>query len=141
MHSPENLNRQKAARRRLAFEELFYMQAGLQILRRNREKNTAGIKCIPSGELVRSVIEEFPFTLTKGQKQAFADIEDDMEGKVPMQRLIQGDVGSGKTAVAALALAKIVENGYQGALMAPTEVLASQHFKTFQKIFLSLIHI
>lgn len=138
MHSPENLDRQKAARRRLAFEELFYMQAGLQILRRNREKNTAGIKCMPSGELVRTVIGEFPFTLTKGQKQAFEDIEDDMEGKVPMQRLIQGDVGSGKTAVAALALAKIVENGYQGALMAPTEVLASQHFKTFQKIFSNL---
>ena len=135
MHRPENWNRQKTARRRLAYEELFYMQAGLQLLRKNREEKTAGIKCMPSGKLVRAVIEKFSFPLTKGQKQAFADIEDDMEGKIPMQRLVQGDVGSGKTAVAALALAKIVENGYQGVLMAPTEVLAAQHFVTFQKIF------
>ena len=106
------------------------MQAGIQLLRKRRETDNVGIKCMPSGNLVHEVMKKFPFALTEGQKSVFRDIEDSMEGIVPMQRLVQGDVGSGKTAIAILALTKIVENGYQGALMAPTEVLAAQHFKT-----------
>ena len=69
----------------------------------------------PNGHLLKAFYDHLPFTLTKGQTQAFLDIQADMESEVPMQRLVQGDVGSGKTVVAALALAKIVENGYQGA--------------------------
>lgn len=135
IHNPPNWDVQKEARRRLAYEELFFLQAGLHLLRQKREKGVMSIKCEPSGELVRKVKSHFPFKLTEGQEKAFRDIEDDMEGLLPMQRLVQGDVGSGKTAVAALALAKICENGYQGALMAPTEVLAHQHYLTFLTFF------
>lgn len=138
MHNPENETMRQAARKRMAFEELFFMQAGLLLLKRKREKGASSVKCAPSGKLVRAVLKNFPFELTDGQKLAFRDIEDNMEGLVPMQRLVQGDVGSGKTAVAALALAKIVENGYQGALMVPTEVLAGQHYETFQQFYKGL---
>ena len=142
MHNPKNWAEQREARRRIAFEELFFMQAGVLLLRKKREKGAASIKCAPSGSLVESVRSQFPFQLTEWQAAAFRDIEDDMEGLVPMNRLVQGDVGSGKTAVAALALAKIVENGYQGALMAPTEVLAGQHYETFQAFYKDLpIHV
>ena len=125
----------RQARYRLAFEELFFMQVGIWLLRKKRESYGIGIKCEPSKELVRKIIRSLPFTLTQDQKKAFMDIENDMEALVPMHRLIQGDVGSGKTIVAALALAKIIENGYQGALMAPTEILAQQHFQTFSFLF------
>ena len=135
IHFPPSWAAQKAARRRLAFEELFFMQAGIALLREKRRAGRSGIKCAPSGRLVAAVRARFPFTLTAGQRQAFADIEDDMEGLVPMQRLVQGDVGSGKTAVAALAIAKMTENGYQSALMVPTEVLAQQHFATLSEWF------
>lgn len=130
IHFPKSWAEQKAARRRLAFEELFFMQAGIALLRKKRQQGMAGIKCAPSGRLVADALRRLPFTLTEDQRRAFADIEDDMEGLVPMQRLVQGDVGSGKTAVAALAVAKMTENGYQSALMVPTEVLAQQHFWT-----------
>ena len=138
MHHPKSWKEQQEARRRLAFEELFFMQAGVLLLRKKREQGAVGIKCAPNGKLVKQVLSHFPFHLTEGQQQAFTDISDDMEGLVPMNRLVQGDVGSGKTAVAALALAKIVENGYQGALMAPTEVLAGQHYETFQEFYKGL---
>lgn len=138
MHHPKNWQEQREARRRVAFEELFFMQVGVLLLRRKRKEGAVGIKCAPSGNLVRRVMDNLPFNLTEGQSHAFEDISDDMEGLVPMNRLVQGDVGSGKTAVAALALAKIVENGYQGALMAPTEVLAGQHYETFQEFYKGL---
>ena len=113
MHDPAGWEEQRAARRRTAFEELFFMQAGIQLLRKRRETDNVGIKCMPSGNLVHEVMKKFPFALTEGQKSVFRDIEDSMEGIVPMQRLVQGDVGSGKTAIAILALTKIVENGIQ----------------------------
>ena len=111
------------------------MQAGIWLLRKKREQGHTGIKCSPDGKLMLSVMKNIPFELTDDQKQVLVDIESDMEGLVPMQRLIQGDVGSGKTVIAALALAKIVENGYQGALMAPTEILAAQHYKTLSELY------
>lgn len=138
MHNPPDWKTQQEARRRMAYEELFFMQAGILLLRKKREKDVSAIKCAPSGKLVEAVLKHLPFRLTAGQQQAFRDIEDDMEGVVPMNRLVQGDVGSGKTAVAALALAKIAENGYQGALMAPTEVLAGQHYQTLQELYRGL---
>lgn len=138
MHNPPDWETQKEARRRMAYEELFFMQAGILLLRKKREEKVSSIKCAPSGKLVAAVLKNLPFCLTEGQRKAFRDIEDDMEGLVPMNRLIQGDVGSGKTAVAALALAKIAENGYQGALMAPTEVLAEQHYRTLTEFYRGL---
>lgn len=138
MHNPPDWKTQQEARRRMAYEELFFMQAGILLLRKKREKDVSAIKCAPSGKMVEAVLKNLPFRLTAGQQQAFCDIEDDMEGVVPMNRLVQGDVGSGKTVVAALALAKIAENGYQGALMAPTEVLAGQHYQTLQELYRGL---
>lgn len=138
MHNPPDWKTQQEARRRMAYEELFFMQAGILLLRKKREKDVSAIKCAPSGKMVEAVLKNLPFRLTAGQQQAFRDIEDDMEGVVPMNRLVQGDVGSGKTVVAALALAKIAENGYQGALMAPTEVLAGQHYQTLQELYRGL---
>lgn len=141
IHFPSSMEKREAARRQLAFEELFDMQLGL-LLRRHRQGRRQGIKCGPNGRLLKAFYEHLPFTLTKGQTQAFLDIQADMESEVPMQRLIQGDVGSGKTVVAALALAKIVENGYQGALMAPTGILAAQHYEEFCRLFQGLdVHI
>jgi len=134
MHFPQHMKQQEQARKQLAFAELFDMQLGL-LLRRQHARMAAGIKCGPNGSLLRQLVHQLPFTLTKGQIKAFLDIQNDMEGEVPMQRLIQGDVGSGKTVVAAMALAKIVENGYQGALMAPTEILAVQHYEEFCRLF------
>lgn len=138
IHFPKSWAEQKAARRRLAFEELFFMQAGIALLRQKRQQGMTGIKCAPSGKLVAAALRSLPFALTDGQRRAFADIEDDMEGLVPMQRLVQGDVGSGKTAVAALAVAKMTENGYQSALMVPTEVLAQQHYQTLTGLYRGL---
>lgn len=138
LHNPKNYKEKETARKRLAFEELFFMQAGILMLKEKRKINSYGIKCGPSGKLVKSVLNKFPFELTKDQKKAFSDIENDMEDIEPMYRLLQGDVGSGKTAIAALTAAKIVENGYQATIMAPTEVLASQHYKTFLNLYKNL---
>ena len=88
IHFPRDWNAQKAARKRLAFEELFFMQAGIFLLRKKREAGMTGIKCAPSGALVSAAVKNLPFTLTADQQKAFSDIEDDMEGLVPMQRLV-----------------------------------------------------
>ena len=80
MHDPAGWEEQRAARRRTAFEELFFMQAGIQLLRKRRETDNVGIKCMPSGNLVHEVMKKFPFALTEGQKSVFRDIEDSMEG-------------------------------------------------------------
>ena len=85
---------------------------------------------MPSGNLVHEVMKKFPFALTEGQKSVFRDIEDSMEGIVPMQRLVQGDVGSGKTLVALMVMLLAIDNGFQACIMAPTEILATQHYET-----------
>lgn len=133
MHSPLTVERYELARKQLAYEELFIMQAGLLLLRA-REQDEQGIKMQPSGPLVAGFLEQLPFKLTGDQNRAFQDIANDMEAERPMRRLLQGDVGSGKTVVGALALLKVVENGYQGALMAPTEILAQQHYESLQEL-------
>ncbi|WP_251439888.1 ATP-dependent DNA helicase RecG [Veillonella intestinalis] len=133
MHSPLTVERYELARKQLAYEELFIMQAGLLLLRA-KEQEEQGIKMQPSGSMVRAFLEQLPFALTGDQSRAFQDIATDMEAERPMRRLLQGDVGSGKTVVGALALIKAVENGYQGALMAPTEILAQQHYESLQEL-------
>lgn len=135
MHRPTDARTQARAREMLAFDELFYLQLGLLRWRAVERQGVIGIKCAPNGEWVRQVYADFTFTLTRDQLRAASDIADDMEDAVPMRRLLQGDVGSGKTAVAALALAKIAENGYQAAMMAPTEILAVQHVETLREWF------
>ena len=134
MHFPTSWERHQEARKQLAYEELWIMQMGLLLLRAH-EQVQGGHAMDGNGSLVERITSSLPFHLTGDQKKAFADIASDMEEPKAMQRLVQGDVGSGKTVVAALALAKAVENGFQGAIMAPTEILASQHFESFQELF------
>ena len=128
MHFPDSSERYEEARHQLAYEELFVMQSGLALLR-NKEQCHKGPKMGPNGDLMAQCIEILPFSLTGDQQRALEDIRIDMEDERPMQRLLQGDVGSGKTVVATLSLLKAIENGYQGALMAPTEILAAQHYE------------
>ncbi|MBQ7704151.1 MAG: ATP-dependent DNA helicase RecG [Selenomonadaceae bacterium] len=134
IHFPANAEILKQARRRLAFDELFLIQCGLMLIKRQNTVEQLGISCKKNGELVQKVFESLPFKLTGDQLKTFETVAQDMENPQPMRRLIQGDVGSGKTVVAMLALVKAVENGYQGAFMAPTEILAAQHFNTFTKM-------
>ncbi len=133
IHFPKSYEQLAQARRRLAFDELFMIQCGLMLIKKQTQDDRLGISHKKNGALVKKVLESLPFELTGDQKKTFKTISKDMENKLPMRRLIQGDVGSGKTAVAMLALVKTVESGFQGAFMAPTEILANQHFETFTK--------
>lgn len=131
IHFPDDYDELRQARERLAFEELYIIQCGLFLLKKESRDNKNGVRHLISSHLVDKVIKGFPYTLTRDQEKAWREIEADMERNMPMRRLLEGDVGSGKTAIAALALTKTVENGYQGALMAPTEILARQHYENF----------
>ncbi|HTZ18518.1 MAG TPA: ATP-dependent DNA helicase RecG [Dissulfurispiraceae bacterium] len=111
---------------RLAFDELFTLQLGLAALK-NRGTAEKGISFAPTGRLTGGLMERLPFSLTRAQQRVVEDIMKDMRSPAPMNRLIQGDVGCGKTVVAFLAMLAAVESGYQAALMAPTEILAEQH--------------
>lgn len=137
MHFPDSSELYEKARYQLAYEELFVMQTGLALLR-NKEQCHRGPKMGPNGELMTQCIENLPFSLTGDQQRALEDIRIDMEDERPMQRLLQGDVGSGKTIVATLSLLKAIENGYQGALMAPTEILAAQHYEGIRTVCANL---
>jgi ATP-dependent DNA helicase RecG len=120
------------AQQRLAFEELLAQQLSLRRLRaRHRQQPAPALA--GSGDLRKALRESLPFTLTRAQQRVLAEIETDLAAPVPMQRLVQGDVGCGKTVVAALAALQSVEAGYQVALMAPTELLAEQHRDNFQR--------
>jgi len=132
IHFPDSIGELEHARFSLIFEELFLVQLKLIRLRENTAKNTPSyaLKVHKDG-LVQKFIKNLPFELTSAQKRAVNEILNDMDSDTPMQRLLQGDVGSGKTVVAAITLLAAVENGYQGALMAPTEILAQQHYNNF----------
>ena len=134
IHFPKSPELLEKARQRLIFEELFFLQCGLLHHRVEIKRDSRGIKMVRCGPLVQKVRELLGFELTDSQKKAWQEIDDDMQSPEPMNRLVQGDVGSGKTALALLALAKAVENGYQGCLMAPTEILAEQHYQEMQKV-------
>jgi len=131
IHFPADFAALKAARNQLAFEELYLIQCGLLLLKRQAREHSQGIRHLLSSELVAKLLKSLPFALTNDQQRTWKEIQRDMESPLPMRRLVQGDVGSGKTVIAMLALTKTVENGYQGALMAPTEILASQHYEGF----------
>lgn len=134
IHFPKTKELLEKARQRFIFEELFFLQCGLLYHRRQVKKAGTGIKMARCGKLWQSVLKNFGFALTDAQQKAWREIDDDMQSAEPMNRLVQGDVGSGKTALAFLALAKAVENGYQGCMMAPTEILAEQHYQEMQKV-------
>lgn len=126
IHSPNNKESLKVALYRLVFEEFLMLQLGL-FLFKNGVTEKSGVKFEKEQNLVK-ILNSLPFKLTNAQNRALNEIIDDMNCEKVMNRLVQGDVGSGKTVVALLALANCVLNGYQGALMAPTEILAEQHF-------------
>ncbi|HEV3404561.1 MAG TPA: ATP-dependent DNA helicase RecG [Gaiellaceae bacterium] len=133
LHRPESLEQAEAGRRRLAFDELLLLQVGLARRTHEREASIAPSLGEP-GELILRYRKALPFALTPYQEQAIRELDADLARPVPMQRLLQGDVGSGKTVVALSALLRAVEQGRQGALMAPTETLAEQHFLTIEGI-------
>lgn len=134
IHFPENEELLERARFTIVFEEFFLLQLKLATI---REENAKNIKTIPlkikKNGLVKKFLDSLPFELTGAQDKALKEILKDIASDMPMQRLLQGDVGSGKTVVACAMLLSAVENGYQGVLMAPTEILAQQHFNNFVK--------
>ncbi|MCB2027181.1 MAG: DEAD/DEAH box helicase, partial [Ottowia sp.] len=122
------------AHRRLIFDELFTLELALA-LRRAGVKEEDGVRLDAPGDLVASFVQSLPFPLTGAQARVIGEIDQDLESAHPMHRLLQGDVGSGKTVVAAYAAMRAVEAGYQAAIMAPTEILAEQHFRGLQPYF------
>ncbi len=127
IHLPESMAEKERARRRLAFDELLRVQTVLVMRKRALERESRGIRHVVGGELVGRLLAAFPYELTGAQRRVMAEIEADLAGPHPMHRLLQGDVGAGKTLVAVAAMLTGVQGGHQGALMAPTEVLAEQH--------------
>jgi ATP-dependent DNA helicase RecG len=127
IHEPESIAAAQAARKRLAFDELFRLQMTLVMRKRAVERDAMGIRHAVDGNLLPRFHDALPFPLTGAQQRAISEINADLAGPHPMHRLLQGDVGSGKTVVALSALIAGVQGGYQGAFMAPTEVLAEQH--------------
>src|SRR5262249_18703703 len=131
VHFPDCLGDVEAARRRFAFEDFLVLQVGLA-LRRRRQAREHGRPLAPAGALVARLLRELPFALTPAQERVWSEIRSDLAQPVPMSRPRQGDVGSGKTIVALMALLTAVEAGCQAVLMAPTEILAEQHFRTLR---------
>jgi len=128
IHFPETMEDVAPARRRLAYDELFRLELALALRKRRQIEEAVGIAHELSGELVAKFFAGLPYTLTAAQKRVLAEIEADLTARHPMHRLLQGEVGSGKTVVAVATLLHGVEGGWQGAIMAPTEVLAEQHY-------------
>lgn len=133
IHFPDSEPARDAARRRLAFEELFVLQTVMELRRHSVQQSGAGLAQKGTGALAAAIRATLPFTLTADQDKALAEIGADLAAPRPMQRLLVGDVGSGKTVVALLAAAQAVEAGHQVAFMAPTEILARQHAKNLAR--------
>ena len=134
IHFPETMKMAREARRRLAFDELFFLELSLALRKNQRLERTDGIVFPRANGLIRQLLDELSFELTAAQKKVLHEIRADMKRKEQMNRLLQGDVGSGKTVVALITMLIAVQNGYQAALMAPTEILAEQHFLTLKAL-------
>ncbi len=134
VHFPGDAAKADRARERLAFEELFLYQALLAARRRSRKSGRPGERLGAAGPLVERWLASLPFQPTEDQRRAFAELDDDLESGEPMQRLLMGEVGSGKTVVAVYAMLRALEAGFQAALMAPTETLAEQHAATLDRL-------
>ena len=132
-HFPDSQEKKDRARQRLAFDEIFYLQMG--VLRQKRDwQNVDGKRFAVSDGWLDARLLALPFTLTSAQQSALTDIRGDLDSGKPMNRLIQGDVGSGKTVIAALGASMVVSNGAQAAIMAPTSILAEQHYRNFTSL-------
>ncbi len=133
IHFPKDRFSYKKAKERLVFEELFLLQLGLFILKRKNTINNKGIKFNRDDD-TNKLIESLPYKLTSAQLKVFNEIKSDMESSKQMNRLVQGDVGSGKTIIAVLAMLKACNSGYQSVMMAPTEILATQHYESVKTL-------
>jgi len=131
-HFPTDYDLLEKARKRLVFDELFYLQLGFAFRRKQEELHLQGINFSTGGPHIEKFLANLSFRLTQAQERVFREISADLSSPKPMNRLVQGDVGSGKTIVALLTLLVAIQNGYQGAMMAPTEILAEQHFRKFK---------
>jgi ATP-dependent DNA helicase RecG len=140
IHFPTDSDTLRYARRRLVFDEFFYLQ--LSLLQRQSKARELQTKAVlaPKGKLIEEFHKILPFKLTGAQQRVINDILNDLQKTVPMNRLVQGDVGSGKTVVAVVAILAAIQSGYQAALMAPTEVLAEQHYRKLVSWF-NLLHL
>ncbi len=137
IHEPTDEVAYEIARRRLAFEELFMTQIGLRLIRRHHEHDEVAASLVldeASKKEYMAAINDLPFKLTNAQTKVLNSVQADLASKRPMSRLVQGDVGSGKTVVAALAMVHTALAGYQSVMMAPTSILANQHYKTLSKL-------
>lgn len=135
MHFPKNKKMLKHAKRRFIYEEFLLFQLKMQLLRKMKREATTGNAIQYNQQAVRAFVESLPFQLTGAQNKSLQEIMKDMTSPYRMNRLLQGDVGSGKTAVAAIALYASVTAGKQGSLMVPTEILAEQHYESLQELF------
>jgi ATP-dependent DNA helicase RecG len=129
IHFPPDQEALQAARQRLVFDEFFYLQLGLLKRRAQQRQEQTQVVLAPTGQLIDAFYQALPFQFTAAQQRVVNDILHDLQQPVPMNRLVQGDVGSGKTVVAVVAILAAIQAGYQAAFMAPTEVLAEQHYQ------------
>ncbi len=138
-HYPETKEKLSAALRRFKFEELFYLEILIALRKLNYKTKLSGHSFTIKSKLIPNFLKTLPFNLTKAQLKVLSEIKKDMESPFPMNRLLQGDVGSGKTIVALIAMLVAVDNGFQAALMAPTEILADQHAKNIVRLLKALL--
>lgn len=137
-HFPESIEKLNSAKRRFKFEELFYLELLVALRKQNYQSKLIGNKMSIKTNLVRNFLKTLPFELTKAQLKVLGEIKNDLLSEKPMNRLLQGDVGSGKTIVSLIAMLIAVDNGYQAAIMAPTEILADQHAKNISAMMKKL---
>ena len=135
VHFPDEIEQTEMARERLALEEFIRFQIQIQEKRKRFRSTIQALDCTGDDRLVKPYIEGLGFTLTGAQQRAWGDVARDMAGSFPMRRLLQGDVGSGKTAVAACAALRAIESGFSAVVLAPTEILAEQHYRVFGNWF------
>jgi len=137
-HFPESAEKLSQAQRRFKFEELFYLELLIALRKQNYQSKLTGKKMIIRSNLVQNFLKTIPFELTKAQLKVLGEIKNDLLSEKPMNRLVQGDVGSGKTIVSLIAMLIAVDNGFQAAIMAPTEILADQHAKNISAMMKKL---
>ncbi|MBC8204841.1 MAG: DEAD/DEAH box helicase, partial [FCB group bacterium] len=137
VHFPANMEERDEAVRRLKYDELFFLQLMLAT-RRRRDKTPSGVQCQKIGNMTKKFVNSLPYKYTESQLEVLKDIRQDMESEHSMNRLLQGDVGCGKTIIALTAVVMAVESGYQTAMMAPTEILAEQHYMTAKPLLEAL---